>query len=505
MRLRLAVATGLILFALLGCASPAYAHGFGETYDLPLPLWLYLWGAGATVLVSFVPISLLSGRDARSNRTYSYPRFDLLRIGALRMLLDARPLIFGLRAVSVALFLSVVLSGLLGAQSVAYNLAPTFVWILWWVGLSFFTAFVGNVWPLLSPWKILFDWTDALARRLRNGRGIELREPYPDRWGVWPAVVLYAAFVWIELVFSGAAVPRSLAFLILAYSALTWCGMTAFGRHAWQRSGEAFFVYFDLLGRFAPTEVRARSARWCRRCEACAAEENGCVGCYECFERASPRERGICVRPPAAGLARPEPLPTGGVAFVILVLAGVAFDGLLDTPLWLEILRLTPVTPTLGLLVTPLLFLGVYLGFVALGRLAGRGGVSFGSLAAAYVYSLVPIAIAYQVAHYYTYLLIQGQAAISLVSDPLGRGWDLFGTADYEMKAGVVDAAFVWYSQVAVIVGGHVVAVYLAHLISLRLFGDPRKALRSQYPMVALMILYTISSLWIVSQPIVGE
>lgn len=495
----------LSLLVLLGFASPAYAHGFGETYDLPLPLWLYLWGAGATVLVSFVPISLFTGRDARSGKTYSYPRFDLFRIGALRVLLNSRPLLFALRALSVALFATVVFAGLLGEQSVTYNLAPTLVWILWWVGLSFFTAFVGNVWPLLSPWKILFDWTDALARRLRGGEGFELHEPYPERWGVWPAVVLYAAFVWIELVFSGAAVPRSLAFLILAYSALTWSGMAVFGRHEWQRYGEAFSVYFGLLGRFAPTEVRLKAPRPCRDREACAGEENGCVGRYECFETASPGEREICLRPPAAGLGRPEPLPAGGEVFVILVLAGVAFDGLLDTPLWLEIFRFTPMTPTLGLLVMPLLFLGVYLGFVALSRLAGRGGVAFGTLASSYVLSLVPIAIAYQVAHYYTYLLIQGQAAISLFSDPLGWGWNLFGTANYETNAGVVDAAFVWYSQVALIVGGHVVAVYLAHVISLRLFGDPKKALRSQYPMLALMILYTISSLWIVSQPIVGE
>ena len=505
--MRRAVVAGLFILTFLGFvgASPAFAHGFGETYDLPLPLWLYLWGAGATVLVSFVPISVFAGRASRPDVAYSYPRFDLLRFGALRALSGSRPFLFGLRAVSVSLFLTVILAGLLGEQSVNYNLAPTLVWILWWVGLSFFTAFVGNVWPLLSPWKILFDWADALVRRLRNGGGLELHEPYPDRWGVWPAVVIYAAFVWIELVFSGASVPRSLAFVILAYSALTWSGMALFGRYAWLRGGEAFSVYFGILGRFAPTEARVKSGRPCRECGACTQDADGCVGCYECFEEASPEEREICVRPPAVGLGRPEPLPAGGMAFVILMLAGVAFDGLLDTPLWLEVLRLTPVTPTLGLLAMPLLFLGVYLGFVALSRLFGGGGASLGTLGSSYVLSLVPIAIAYQVAHYYTYLLIQGQGAISLFSDPFGWGWDLFGTADYEINVGVVDAAFVWYSQVALIVGGHVVAVYLAHLISLRLFGDSGKALRSQYPMLALMILYTISSLWIVSQPIVGE
>ncbi len=117
----------------------------------------------------------------------------------------------------------------------------------------------------------------------------------------------------------------------------------------------------------------------------------------------------------------------------------------------------------------------------------------------------MPIAIAYQVAHYYTYLLIQGQGIISHLSDPFGWGWDLFGTAGCEIRIGIVDAAFVWYSQVVLIVAGHVIAVYLAHLISLRLFGDPKRALRSQFPMLALMILYTISSLWILSQLIVED
>lgn len=500
---RMVLAGILAAFCALASAGPALAHGFGETYDLPLPLWLYLWGAGATVLVSFVPISLFVGRDARGEGQYRYPRFDLLRLKPLRAVLTARSFLFALRLLSVALFVLVVVAGLFGQQAINYNLAPTFVWIVWWVGLGFFTAFVGNVWPLLSPWGVLFDWADGLSRRLRNGEGLELREPYLVRWGVWPAVALYAAFVWVELVFSGAAVPRSLGFLILAYSVLTLCGMVVFGKYAWLRGGEAFSVLFGVLGRFAPTEVRVKTTRPCRGCDACGGGGDACVGCYECFAGARPEEREICLRPPAAGLARPEPLPAGGTAFVVLVLAGVAYDGLLDTPLWLELMRLTPVTPLLGLLAMPLLFGGAYLAFVATSRLAGGGRVSLGRLGGAYVLSLVPIAVAYQVAHYYTYLLIQGQTAISLLSDPLGWGWNLFGTASYAVRPGIVDAAFVWYSQVALIVGGHVVAVYLAHVISLRFFGDARKALRAQYPMLALMILYTISSLWIISQPIV--
>ena len=228
------------------------------------------------------------------------------------------------------------------------------------------------------------------------------------------------------------------------------------------------------------------------------------MNCYECFARAAPQERELNLRPPAVGLGLPEKALPGTAAFVVVVLAGVTFDGLLETPLWLEIVRVTPVTQTLGVVLLPALFFGIYLGFVGLSRILGGGGEGgFGRFAAAYAFSLVPIAIAYQMAHYYTYLLIQGQMIISLVSDPLGWGWNLFGTADFQPRYGIVGAGFVWYSQVALIVAGHVVAVYLAHSISLRLLRDPARAFLSQLPMLVLMVLYTITSLWILAQPIV--
>jgi hypothetical protein len=480
---------------------PALAHGFGQSYDLPLPLWLYLYGAGAAVLVSFVPISLFAG--GAKVEPYDYPRFDLFRITPLRVVLTSRVFLLGLRLLSVLLFVLVIVAGFVGRQSESYNFAPTFVWIVWWVGFSFFTAFVGNLWPLLNPWKIIFEWAEALAGRV--GLRLEVREPYPEAWGVWPAMTLYAPFVWIELVFYGASLPLSISLLVLAYSVLSWSGMALFGKDTWLRGGEAFSVYFGILGRFAPTEVRVKSTQPCRGCDACAEQTRDCVGCYECFARARPEERELDLRPPALGLARPEGPPAGATVFVILMLAGVAYDGLLATPLWLEVVRLTSMTQTMGLFLLPLVFLAVYLGFVKLSQVAGGGRVPLRRLAPAYVYTLVPIAIAYQVSHYYTYLLIQGQAIIYHLSDPFGWGWDLFGTAGYEIRVGVVSAAFVWYSQVVLIVTGHVLAVYLGHVVSLRFFGSPQLALRSQLPLLALMILYTIFSLWILSQPIVSR
>ncbi|HEX2182309.1 MAG TPA: hypothetical protein VHH10_08485 [Rubrobacteraceae bacterium] len=503
-------------------ARPALAHGFGQRYDLPVPLWLYLWAASAVVLLSFVLVSYFVGKEEAPRR---YPRFDLLRLRAFRATLASRPFVSGLRLLSVTLFALVVASGLSGDQTPELNFAPTFVWIWWWVGLTLFVALVGNVWPLVNPWKILFEWADGLTRRLGVEEGLELRVPYPAAWDVWPALACFAAFAWVELVFWGSATPRNIALFALLYSSVTWAGMTFFGKETWLRRGEAFSVLFDILARFAPTEARVKGRRVCEGCEECVPEGRsgdepsgggcgGCVNCWGCFERAAPGERELDLRPPGVGLLDPERFSAGRLVFVVFVLASVTYDGLLATPQWVALVYSLSATTgsvgmlgsaaygTLGLVVVPLVFLGLYAGVVKLCAMLGKA--SFATLAGAFAYSLVPIALVYQAAHYFTYLLTEGQLIFALVSDPFGWGWDLFGTAGYEPRISVVDAAFVWYSQVALIVGGHVFAVYLAHAAALRQMPDARLALRSQYPMVALMILYTVLGLWILSQPVAG-
>ena len=117
--------------------------------------------------------------------------------------------------------------------------------------------------------------------------------------------------------------------------------------------------------------------------------------------------------------------------------------------------------------------------------------------------TLVPIAIAYHLAHYLSFLAMAGQYLIPLVSDPFGFGWNLFGTKNHFVRIGLVDARAVWYISVGAIVIGHVIAVYLAHCVALQAYPDRRVALRSQWPMVALMVCYTMTSLWIIAQPIV--
>ncbi|MGH3147113.1 MAG: hypothetical protein ACRDTR_15055 [Rubrobacter sp.] len=494
-------------------ARPALAHGFGQRYDLPVPLWLYLYGAGSAVLFSFVVFGLFIGERGAAS---GYPRLNLLRSGLFRTTLASLEFVSGLRVVSVALFALVILAGLFGHQAPALNFAPTFVWVIWWVGFTLFVALIGNLWALVNPLKVVFEWADGLVRRLGVDEGLEGDVPYPTSWDVWPALALFFVFVWIELVFYGSATPRNIAFLVLLYSSVTWAGMSLFGKETWLRRGEAFSVFFDIVAGFAPTEVRVAGGKACEGCDGCSAEngEEACVNCYGCFALAAPGERELNLRPPVVGLLRSGGTSAGRLAFVVFMLASVTYDGLLATPLWVSgMFFLQSVTGsfgvlsslfygTLGLAVVPLLFFVTYAGFVRLCQMIG-GSASFWLLAGAFAYSLVPIAFAYQAAHYYTLLVTEGQNLVPLASDPFGWGWDLFGTAGYDPKVGIVGARFVWYSQVALIVAGHVVAVYLAHATALRLVPDAKSALRSQYPMVVLMVLYTVLGLWILSQPVV--
>ena len=507
--------------AIVGCsvaaialaqAAPAHAHAFGQRYDLPVPLGLYLAGAGAAVAFSFVVIGIFF-RDIAWSR--AYPRVNFLRYPLGRLAAHPYPL-FLPKLAAVLLFALVVAAGFLGDQHPMRNIAPTTVWVVWWVGLAVVSAFVGDLWALINPWRTLFAWAEALHRRLLDGRALSLGLPYPAALGVWPAVALLLAFAWLELVFPAPAVPANIAWMAIAYSALTWSGMWLFGRERWLRHGEVFALYFALLARFAPLEIRVSGPRPCDSCGlGCRDLDGDCVNCATCFARAGEADREWALRPYALGLLRNERVPASMVAFVLLVMAAVIFDGVLATPAWpaFEDALLAPFAPagdlsrmavrTLGLVGVWLVFLGAYAAICRTMAAAADGRLAAGAIARRFVFTLVPIVIAYHLAHYLSFLLIQGQYAIPLASDPFGRGWDLFATAGYRVDIGVVGARFAWYLAVIAIVVGHIVAVFLAHVQAMVALPDRRPALRSQVPMTALMVVFTVISLSILAEPIV--
>ncbi|MHC4448182.1 MAG: hypothetical protein ACYSXF_10455, partial [Planctomycetota bacterium] len=498
-------------------AGEARAHGFTVPYDLPVPLWLYMTGAAATVALSFVVIAIFA-RGASEVRTY--PRYDLLRWSIFRALGHPWSLSV-VRVASVATFALIVAAGLFGAQNPFKNIAPILVWVIWWVGLAYVSALLGDLWALINPWKIAFAWGEGLFRRL-SGRELTLGRPVPRWLGFWPAALLFLMFAWIEMAWQGGEVPRTLALAILAYSVLTWAGMFIYGREQWLRRGEAFTLVFGLLARFAPLEVRVLGSSACSGCsnESCRGGEGDCVNCYECYARAGGRDRQWNLRPYAVGLLSEGPAPFSLIVFVLLMLSTVTFDGFRETPLWADLLdalisgipsravTAVAVITSVALAAAPTLFVIVYLGFGRMIGASARSGVADGGptsleLAGYFVLTLIPIALAYHLAHYLSFLVIAGQLVIPLSSDPLGLGWNLFNTLHYRVDISIVNARFVWFTAVPAVVIGHIVAVYLAHVMAVRVYKDQRAARLSQYPMLVLMVCYTMISLWILAQPIV--
>ena len=522
------VAGGGMMAAVAVVPPPAYAHGFGERYDLPLPLSLFIVAGVAAVLLSFAVAAVFLRDDVA--RRPGYPRVNLLRTPPGRWLASAWVAGF-LRALSVILTAYVILSALVGSERAALNPAPAAVYVAFWVGLSFFTALFGNLWALVNPWAAVWRVVESLA----PGGRLRPRRPYPRRWGQWPAALAFLGFAILETVAADAAGPRALGWILVGYTAYNFAGMCLFGRQIWLRNAEAFTVVYGFMARFSITEVRVaaggagsgrgrRRQSVCDRCsglELCSAGfagagsgdgENDCVDCYECYAAAPPAQREFNLRPPCVGLNRTGATTPAAAGLVILLLATVSFDGLSATPEWLLFsTQLQLAMPgvgsyaanLLGALGMPVAFGLLYVATCALmALLSGQRQPEVRDLALKFVFSLLPIALAYHYAHFLGFLLVNGQRFIVLASDPFGWGWDLLGTADAIINIGVVSPVFIWYFSVSAIVVGHIAGVYLAHGQAARVYPGRRAALLSQLPMLALMVCYTGVSLWIISRPI---
>ena len=466
MRGRAAGAGLLVLAGALVAPSTAAGHGLVGKQDLPIPLELFAGAAAAVLVLSFVLLALLWPR----------PRLEQVwarRLGPVPSVVDV---VCG--ALGIALFAVVVYSGLAGVQVGTANLAPTFIYVLFWVGLVVVSLVFGDVFRLFNPWRAIARFFAWVASRLARG-GLPDPLPYPERLGHWPAVAGLLGFAWLELVYSGRDDPSTLAVLALAYAAVQLAGMALYGIEAWTDRGDSFSVYFGLF---------ARLSVWERR------------------------EGSLWFRAPLAGSTRLEVLP-GTVLLLCMMIGTTAFDGLSEGPLWSSVApELQQLFADLGagldtaLELSFTIGLAVSVGFVfclyRLGiegmRLAG-GGESARTLARTFVHSLVPIAAAYVIAHYFSLLAYQGQAAAFLASNPLGEEADLFGTASYQIDYTVVSANGIWYVQVAALVVGHVAALVLAHDRALARYGSLREATRSQYWMLGVMVSFTFLGLWLLS------
>jgi hypothetical protein len=451
-----------------------FLHGFGPRYDLPAPLFWYLFAAGGVVVISFVLVVAFAGQQV-GPKAVLYPRRPVPFL--LRLAGSPWPRAVG-GTIGFLALLTIVITGLFGSTRPELSPAESLTWIYFWAGLVLLSGLVGNLWYLLNPWAAIYD---AVTRLVHLGPVWKL-----PRVGVWPAAAAYFSFACLELTTGMANQPRVVALTALAYSAVTLAGMILFGRDEWLEHCEAFTVLFGIIGKFGPIEAERA--------------EDGTFS-------------AVYVRPWGVGLLQPGPSGWDRMFFVILMLSTLAFDGIIGTSAWqdfnvaLEPLWL-PMGPwgfffvrTLGITLLTVAFLLVFVAFIELVIFFGNRKVDFVATATGFAMTLVPIALVYNAAHNYSYVVVQSQALIPLLNDPLANGWHLWpAVANLTPSFALAQASTVWFAQVVLIVVGHVIAVYLSHMRAGERFRSAQRALLSQYPMLALMVIYTMTSLLILAQ-----
>lgn len=441
------------------------AHGLVGKSDLPIPVWLFGWGAAIALIVSFVALAF-GWREPRLASLRERPLFRL----------PARPLELLLGALGVVLFAYVVYAGFHGEQNVQDNLAPPFIFIWFWVGTAFLSVLFGDVFAVLSPWRAVGRACGWVMRRL--GQDIE-PYPYPERLGRWPAVIGLAAFAWLELASQDRNDPSFLAWMAILYAGVQLCGMAIYGERTWSQRGDGLGVFFSFIASLSPL-------RW----------EDG----------------RLHLRPPGIGARAIDPLPAT-TALVLLSIGTTTFDGFSAGDMWAD------ANPWLQDLFRdigiggqwPLAFaatvgmlggVGLVTGFYFLGLWGVRGidrSRSLRELAQLFAHTLVPIAAAYVFAHYFSLLVNDGQVVASLLSDPFGYGDDFLGTAGWEPNLGWIAANTIWYVQIVFLLAGHVTGLVLAHDRALELYPEGAAASRSQYWMLAVMVGFTSLALWLLS------
>ncbi len=432
-------------------------HAFGTRYDLPAPLYLFLIGAGAVVFLSFLlvlqrPVLRVqpTGDDLPPVlRTPSWAGWLMVLLGLV--------LIFG---------------GLYGSRSTPDNVIVTAFWLVFWIGVPISVAIIGNYWPYISPLNVV-------ARLV----GPSARLAWPGWWGYWPATILFFLFACGELIFNGVTTtPAGAAQVLLAYGLVNAIMAWLFGAETWLRRGEVFSVLFATWGRLG------------------------------FFRFGAPGRRGFF-----GGLTRPFEANVSRLTFVLLLLVSVSFDGLLATPLWRNSINTLPATLKPGsawytaLLVIVFaamvgLIWGLFTGFAAAVRAVGRLDDPLIRVIAGLIPSLAPIAFGYLLAHNLDYLAINGQLLIHQASDPFGSGTlNLLGTVNYEPNRNLIPTGFIWYFEILLIIAVHVAAVVLAHGYLGRTARTEVQGRRAEWPWIAAMVGYTMSSLWLLAQPIVKE
>ncbi|MEQ1941102.1 hypothetical protein ABMA32_01630 [Mesorhizobium sp. VNQ89] len=446
----------------------ALAHASDRGHVLLLPTGHYIIGGALAVAASFLVLLLVRPET-------------LERLAAGRLTIGPAPdaLRLPLSLLSFLVLAILVLAGVFGSRDPLSNPLSLTIWTLLWVGLTLLQGLLGNLWSWINPWYGPHRIASALLGKSVDAPPLRL----PAWAGLWPAVVLFLGFAWFELIDPAPEDPLRLAWAVGGYWLFNFAMMLLFGFEAWAGRCEFLSVFFGMVARF------------------------GVVGRED--------DEKVSLRLPSARLLQTPALALSSTVFLLFTLASVSFDGLSRTFFWFALNGLNPLEfpgrtaliaiNGVGLAIACVLLALVFFACVFLGEKLAGTRRHFAVTAGTFVWSIVPIALAYHFSHYLTVLLVNSQYALVAFSDPFSLGWDLFGTAHMPVRAAVAagsDSAWViWNAQAAAIVGGHVLAVLVAHMLAYRLHGTARAATLSQLPLTILMIAYTVLGLWLLSTP----
>jgi hypothetical protein len=454
------------------------AHALAARQDLPIPAWLFAWGASIVLIASFFALSA-AWRKPRFEETHWRPLGAGLARALVSWPVQVLCGLLGVFLLGVAIY-----AGLRGTEAPDRNFALTFLFVTTWLGFPFFSALLGDVFRPFNPWRAVGRAAGRGFRAIAGQRPAHLA--YPEAIGRWPAAIGLLAVVWLEIVYGssgGVAVgldPHAAATAALVYSGYTLAMMALFGTETWCARGEVFSVYFGMFSQLG-----------------CFGVEDGKLG----------RRR------PLAAATHWATLP-GSAAVVIASIASTSFDGAQEGAFKSAIESTFEwfvdrgVGLTAALRFTDTIFILLCFAGVALVYLLGvrgmrtiRGAPSLATLRVGFAHTLIPIALAYLVAHYFSLFVFQEQAQFTyLLSDPLGTAHtDLFGTASGGIDFRLLGANAIWYVQVGALVVGHVIGLTLAHDRALVYWPNYRDASRSQYWMLAVMVAFTCFGLYLLS------
>ncbi|MDX6608659.1 MAG: hypothetical protein QOF85_584 [Solirubrobacterales bacterium] len=454
------------------------AHALVARKDLPVPAWLFAWGASIVLIVSFFAFSA-AWRKPR----FEEERWRPLSAAFSRVLLGI-PVQVLCGAIGVFLLGLSIYAGLQGTEAPDRNFALTFLFVTAWLGFPVFSVFFGDVFRPFNPWRAVGRLIGGAFTLVAGQRPAHMR--YPELLGRWPAAIGLLAVVWLEVVYGasgGVAVglsPHAAAVAALLYSFYTLAMMAVFGVEKWCERGEIFAVYFGMFSQLGVFGLK-----------------DGRLG----------------RRLPLAASTHWATAP-GSAAVVIASIASTSFDGAQEGALkgaivqTFEWLSETGLSLTTSLRLADTIFMAICFAGVGLVYMIGvrgmatvRGAPPLSKLRAGFAHTLIPIAFAYLVAHYFSLVVFQEQAQFTyLLSDPLGTATtDLFGTASGGIDFKLLSANAIWYVQVGALVIGHVVGLALAHDRAIASWGDYRQAARSQYWMLAVMVAFTCFGLYLLS------